>query len=238
MANLPYNRRMLCFKNACTFFLTSIVLLTAACTPIERSEQPSTTVLPTITSSAVLEPTATAASTDTPVPTATATTAVVTSTRPPTPLPPTAVATPQETAGSYISESGRFTIMVPDRTAVYENVQPSVDGVFVDVPDSIALIRSNYVISVRWLPAATQTLTEFIDAQTQCVMINGEEGETIMVNGVEARRFLNVPCGPTSTTFTYLLNEDLGYIIVVRYNVPYQNIAEPVEAVIDSLTIR
>jgi hypothetical protein len=154
-------------------------------------------------------PTSTSTNTATPQPTA-------------TPEPTIEVIT-SETAFTYVSEEGNFSVDLPPKTEVYEEYFPSVDGVFVEVPNGVSIIRRepSLALEVQWVPVdEAATLDDFIAAQTQCVSITPNAGETITLSGQNARLYDNVPCSASYSSFLYVIKEDRGYILSFQAMTP------------------
>ena len=161
-------------------------------------------------------------------------------TRPPMPTPPPPAFTTEDEAVSYSNEAGRFSLQLPPHTAVYENLQPSVDGVFVEVPQSFSLIREspNYAISVEWTAVdETMTLPDFVNEQSTCFDVNGAGGKQVIISDVDALLFDETLCGVFYTAYLYLLHDATGYTITVRSFKPYSEIATFVQEQLDSFTI-
>jgi hypothetical protein len=224
-------------------YILLLTLLLAACQAEGEIE--------TATDTAVPDPTDTLspAPTETPLPEPTETAVPPRDT--PTIVEETAVPTIEATATitapitndvpfTYTSEAGGFAINLPADSLVYEELFPSVDGVFVEQPDSVSIIHPapNFGLNVHWYPVVEGMETaEFIDEHTTCVGVSSEGGEDVMVDEYEARLFANVACGPVPTSYVYLVTPSQGYIFNIVSMTGYDNISDFVWDLLDTAVI-
>lgn len=142
---------------------------------------------------------------------------------------------------TYISEPGRFTIDLPAKTRVYEQLLPSVDGVFVQTPDTASFIRfePNFALTIHWVRLTEQTdLDDFIAAQSHCTDVSAAGGEALTLDGYQARFYPSPACGPAYTTYLYLLSSSTGYVFTIQAMTPYRNLSDFIWEMLDTFSIQ
>lgn len=161
----------------------------------------------------------------------------------PTPTSPSPIHEPtpepitNDVSFTYESENGNFSTVLPAKALVYEEYSPSVDGVFVSVPDSTSIIYTepNFALTLQWIALdEPTTLANFVAARSMCTDVTPDGGEAIVLDGREARLYAATACGAFYTSYIYLLTPDLGYIVTIRSTTPYRYLSEHIWEQLDT----
>lgn len=154
---------------------------------------------------------------------------------PPAALIPDAVPTEL----TYTSIEGGFTIRYPVTVTQHSNVRPSVDGIWVQAPQTETFVgmAPNYVLSITWFELADRTvLRSFTDAHRVCSAGPATDGQPFDVAGHAALIFPDTPCGPfATTTYIFTLFAQRGYRMTVETMATYADVQEAVEAIVATL---
>jgi hypothetical protein len=86
--------------------------------------------------------------------------------------------------------------------------------------------------------AEPTSLDDFITAQSQCVGVSADGGETITLDGYEARLYASVACGPVETSYLYLVTPTQGYVLTIRAMTPYRFLSDFIWEMLDTFTVQ
>ena len=138
---------------------------------------------------------------------------------------------------TYISEQAHFLIQYPQGFELYVAEKPSVDGVIVANPNSIAILSPtspNYLLTIERFPLAGSTsLIDFI-LDTPCIADPAVSQQLIFANET-ALFYPHTTCGPYGSSLMFLLHGEDGYLITIESHTRYEDIAGSVMSVLSTL---
>jgi hypothetical protein len=155
--------------------------------------------------------------------------------------PTRAVPTPTTASwNNYTSADGEFSIAYPPEYTLYQNQIPSVDGVWTDAPNAIALQRSSepsFVLSIISRPTGyTLSAADLAALDDACVAASPSRSLTLGDQAFETLMFQDTPCGPHGSTLIYVNSGLTGYRIQIETTAGYQSVAADVSRILETLT--
>jgi hypothetical protein len=143
----------------------------------------------------------------------------------------------REAEQSYTSAGGHFTIQYPADYAFYENQRPSVDGLVVVAPQTVAVYKvsdPSFILSIEYKQIEEGLSTEaFAQQDDSCVASSSQKAE-IILDGKPAIQYIDTPCGPYGSTVIYLAHGALGYRFTIEAGTDYRSIEGLVQPILDT----
>lgn len=122
---------------------------------------------------------------------------------------------------TYTSTDGGFRFTYPSNWTLHVN-EVSVAGsdVFHPVQNIVELDAPGkprpYILIEYMYNVDGQNITDFIDNSSECDEITGQPGQSLLVDGMQARVFRNINCNSNGETRVYIVNGLTGYNILLH----------------------
>ena len=122
---------------------------------------------------------------------------------------------------TYTSIDGGFRFTYPSNWTLHAN-EVSVAGtdVFHPVQNIVEFDAPGkprpYILIEYMYNVDGQNITDFIDNSSECDEITGQPGQSLLVDGMQARVFRNINCNSNGETRIYIVNGLTGYNILLH----------------------
>lgn len=122
---------------------------------------------------------------------------------------------------TYISSQGRFQLQFPAAYSLHvDEVSVAGTSVFHPVQQVIELDAPGHprpTILIEYMyNMSAETLDDFIENSSECDEITGQPGQDVFSYGMPGRVYRDINCNSKGETRLYMLNGDVGYIILLQ----------------------
>lgn len=149
----------------------------------------------------------------------------------PSPTPTPTMAAPQETR----YQNDLFSIDIGSGVTLYENERPLGNGLTTPVPDSIALLADNYLLTLSTFKVDTEMrLADVVESQKPCADLG--LGRPVTIGNLPAMIYSEAPCGLSGNTYLFAINNGTGFRFVIEAAEPFAVIESDIRPLLNSFS--